>query len=135
MAFKGEARCEMMTWSCHIIVGWIFQQWWTRMAMTFIVYIMSYSLFAINDIVSGCTHCYSRCTKTTSARWTERGRRLPFLCCVYATAYTSCAIHLVKSSVVDVADGLAQSGGNVFYNLLVDSMPMLLSGFCRLPIW
>ena len=48
-------------------------------------------------------------------------------------AYTSCAILLVKSSVVDAADGLAQSGGNVFSNLLVDPMSILLSGSYRLP--
>ena len=89
------------------------------MTMSVIVYIIFYCFFGINDIVYGSIRRY-RHTKTT-------GSTLPFLCCVYAVAYASYAIHLVKSSVADTAECLAQPGGNVFYNLLVGPLYTLLT--------
>ena len=44
------------------------------------------------------------------------------LCCVYAVVYASCAIHLVKSSVVDIAESLAQSGGYILFSTLSPSI-------------
>ena len=64
----------------------------------------------------------------------ERGRKLPFLRCVYATVvYACCAIHQIKSSVIGIIDGVAHSGGNLFYNTLVNPLSTLLSGSSRLP--
>ena len=74
---------------------------------------------------------YSR-TKTTTRRCIERGRKLSSLRFLYATvAYTRCAMHRVKSIVIDVVDGVAYSNGSVFYNVLVDPLSTLLPGSSR----
>ena len=130
--FIGEACCHMMSCVYRIIIDWLFQQWCNRMARLVIVYNICYCFFGINDIVSGSIRYY-RHTKTTAKRWFERGRRLTFLCCVYAVAYASCAIHLVKSNVVHMAKSFAQSGGDVSCNLLIDSLSTLLPRSCPLP--
>jgi len=95
-AVYSEAH-DWLAWIYQTIIKWIFKQWFTRVVCNIL-----YFLFAFSDIVSGSVHL-SRRAKFTARRCVERGRRLPYLCCVYTTMYASCVIQVTRAGIVDMS--------------------------------
>ena len=117
---------DWLAWICQTIIKWIFKQWFTRMAISIVICNMLYCLFAFSDIVSGSARL-CRHAKFTAKQCVKRGKRLPYLCCVYTTVCASYVIQFTRAAIIGTVDGLASTYGNVFYDLIVDPLSRLTS--------